>query len=157
MRILIAEKDSNGRRLLEQVMRLEGYEVVIAERSKQLKNLIRSIRPDIILMNVFYPLRAGGDPLQQIKVRYNGGVDPKLLVTCSGPCGKQRTAPGSSEMANARFDSLPSALKIRVVEKLQRLCAALIRCKRWSGNGLPQAKTFSLNEFESINTLVGVA
>lgn len=159
MRILIAEKDSNGRRLLEQVMRLEGYEVFIAECGKQLKKLIRSIRPDVILMNVFYPLHAGGQPLDQIKVHCNGGHDPMLFVTCAGRCRERNIAPVPGETANARFDALPSALKIRVVEKLQRLCAAVIRCKRWSGDtsGLRREKTFSLGEFESIDTLLNAA
>ena len=127
--------------------------------SKQhLKKLIRNVRPDIILMNVFYPLHAGSEPLDQIRVHCNGGAEPVVFVTCAGRCWEQLVS-APSETPNARFDKLPSGLKIRVVEKIQRLCAELIRCKRRSGKktGLPISKTFSLNEFESINTLVGVA
>ena len=159
MRILIAEKDANGRRLLEQIMRMEGYEVFIAECGKRAKKLIRKIRPDIILMNVFYPQPSSGEPLEQIKILCNKGPDPVICVTCMGKCDEYNFKAEAGESGDAMFDRLPSNLKIRIVDRIQRLCVALERFKRWSSKekGLSLEKTFSLIELESLDSLASVS
>lgn len=152
MRVLIAERDPFGRRLLEQVLRLEGYEIFVAGCAKGAKRMVRELRPDIVLMNVFYPLHPGSEPLAQIKVRCNHGADPALLVSCMGKCDRLVARTGASI-----FDRLPSNLKIRVVDRILRLCYALKQFKRRSAGQckLKVDGMFSLNELESQCALMG--
>ena len=159
MRILIAEKDENGRRLLERVMRMEGYEVFIAECGKRAKRLIKKIRPDIVLMNVFHPLPSGSESLEQIKVLCKNGPNPVICVTCMAKCDKRVLKAKRDESGDSMFDVLPSGLKIRIVERIQRLCVGLERFKRWSGKekGLSLEKTFSLVEMEPLEAVVGAS
>ncbi|BCB27588.1 hypothetical protein SKTS_24740 [Sulfurimicrobium lacus] len=150
MRILIAEKDPNGRRLLEQMMRMEGYDVFVAQGCKQAKSLISEVNPDIILMNVFSPLQSGNEPLEQVKVYCNEGMESAIYVTCIGQCN-ELNADEASESSHSLFDHLPTRLKINIVERIQRLCIALKQLKRWlvSQTGFSLERTFALEELES--------
>ena len=152
MRVLIVEKDPNGRRLLEQLIRLDGYEVFIAECAKGAKRMVRELRPDIFLMNVFYPLHADSEALEQIKVRCNKGSNPSLLVSCMGKCDRLIGRTGASI-----FDRLPSNLKIRIVDRILRLCFGLKQFKRRSVGQcrLKVDSLFTLNELESQLLLMG--
>jgi len=152
MRVLIVEKDPFGRRLLEQIIRLEGYEVFIAECAKGAKRMARELRPDVMLMNVFYPLHADSEPLEQIKVRCNKSADPSLLVSCMGKCDRLSARSGASI-----FDRLPSNLKIRIVDRILRLCYGLKQFKRKSVGQcrLKVDSIFSLNDLESQRLLMG--
>lgn len=116
MRILIVEKDPVGRRLLEQMMRMEGYEVFILDRNKQAINLINEIRPDIVLMNVFNPLQSGTEPLEQIKIRCNEELDPVIYVTCMGRCDGMDFMAYMSDSNPSLFDRLPEKLKMHIVD-----------------------------------------
>lgn len=155
MRILIAEKDPVGRRLLEQMMRMEGYEIFLLDRNKQTKNLINEIKPDVVLMNVFNPLQSGAEPLEQIKIRCNGEADPVIYVTCLGQCNGLDLMGEMTESTLSLFDRLPSTLKIHIVDNIQRLCIALKQLKRWAGKGRGQylEKIFSMDELESYSLM----
>lgn len=155
MRILIVEKDPVGRRLLEQMMRMEGYEVFILERNKQAINLINEIRPDIVLMNVFNPLQSGTEPLEQIKIRCNEKLDPVIYVTCMGRCDGMDFMADMSDSTPSLFDRLPAKLKMHIVDNIQRLCIALKQLKRWAGEGrsFSLEKTFSMDELESYSLM----
>lgn len=153
MRVLIAEKDPNGCRLLEQILRLEGHDVFIARSGKRAKRMISKLKPDIVLMNVFYPLHTDVEPLEQIKVRCNRSADPVLLVSCMGKCDRLGSDPEESI-----FDRLPSSWKISIVDKIQRLCYGLHQFKLRSLGQcrLRLEKALSLKELESQQVLMGV-
>jgi len=155
MRILIAERDPVGRRLLEQMMRMEGYEVFILDRKNGTKNLINKIKPDIILMNMFNPLQSGTEPLEQIKIRCNQGQDPVIYVSCMGRCEGLDSITNFNDTTPSLFDRLPAALKIHIVGNIQRLCIALKQIKRCAGKGirLSLEKTFSMDELESYSLI----
>ena len=155
MRILIAERDPVGRRLLEQMMRMEGYEVFLLERNKQSKNFINEIKPDIILMNVFNPLQSGTEPLEQIKIRCNKGPDPVIYVSCMGRCEDLDSMANINDSTPSLFDRLPATLKMHIVGNIQRLCIALKQIKRCAGKGirLSLEKTFSMDELESYSLI----
>ncbi|MEN6584850.1 MAG: response regulator [Sulfuricella sp.] len=155
MRILIAEKDPVGRRLLEQMMRMEGYEVFTPDRNKPAKDLINELRPDIVLMNVFNPLQSGSEPLDQIKIRCNEGPDPVIYVTCIGRCNGLDSMVETNDTSPSLFDRLPSKLKMHIVDNIQRLCIALKLLKRWAERGISSSleKTFSIEELESYSLM----
>lgn len=153
MRILIAENDPVGRRLLEQMMRMEGYDVFMFDRNKQEKNFISEIKPDIILMNIFNPLQSGTEPLEQIKIRCNEVRDPVIYVTCMGRCNGLNFMADMNDSSSSLFDHLPARLKMHIVDNIQRLCIALKQFKRWADKGKPLCleKTFSMDELESFS------
>lgn len=155
MRILIAEKDPVGRRLLEQMMRMEGYEVFTPDRAQPVKALINEIRPDIVLANVFNPLQSGTEPLEQIRIRCNEGPDPVIYVTCIGRCNGLDFMVEPNEAAPSLFDRLPTKLKMHIVDNIQRLCIALKLLKRRATRSVNFSleKTFSIEELESYSLM----
>lgn len=155
MRIFIVEKDPVGRRLLEQMMRMEGYEVFTFHHGAHAKNLIQEIRPDIVLMNVFSPLQSGAEPLEKIKLRCNEATDPVIFVTCLGQCDGWGNMSDVYDSNVSLFDSLPSRLKMHIVDNIQRLGISLKQIKRRSRKGLDtnMEKTFSMDELESYSLM----
>lgn len=150
MRILIAEKDPNGRRLLEQMMRMEGYEVFVAQ-GKQAKSLLSEVQPDVILMNVFNPLQSGKEPLDRVRVCCNDGMESRIYVTCIGQCNELNFTDEKCDVGHSLFDHLPARVKMNIMERIQRLCVALKQLKRWlvTQSDFSLEKTFSLDELES--------
>jgi len=59
--IVIADDQPNLRRVLERLLRSEGYEVHNAADGKQALSLIRSIRPDLVVLDIIMPEMDGGD------------------------------------------------------------------------------------------------
>lgn len=151
MRILIAENDPVGRRLLEQMMRMEGYDVFMLDRNKQAKNTIDEFKPDIVLMNVFNSLQSGTEPLEQIRIRCDEGVDPVIYVTCMERGDDPDFMADMHDSSPSLFDRLPTKLKMHIVDNIQRLCINLKQLKRRVGKGICARleKTFSMDELES--------
>lgn len=146
MRILISEMDVHGRRLLEQTLRLEGYEIFSAEAGKPLGSLVYRLRPNLVLINVFFSQRLGKEPLQQIRVRREEGRDPVVYVSCMGQCDDEKFV---ATPPSAGFDRLPSKAKILIVDTIQQLCATLIQLRRWtaSSSAFTMKRCFSLDQF----------
>lgn len=133
MRILVAEKDHNGRNFLDRMLRLDGHEVIVAECGKQVKELLNEIRPDVVLMNVFRSLHAGKPPVGKISLGCSGEDGPVVFVNCVGECEQLGDFTAEANGAHdALFDRLPAMAKIGAMESIQHLCGALKRFKRLS-------------------------
>jgi len=128
VRILVAEKDRNGRSFLERMLRLDGHEVVIAAWGKPMASQVEELRPDLVLMNVFRSLHGGKPPVGKVSVQCGGGNMPTVFVNCIGEC--EQLGPFTAEENDALFDRLPAKVKIGAMERIQHLCSTLSRYKR---------------------------
>lgn len=134
MHILIAEKNFYGRRVLSRILKMEGYEISVAESGSHALNLLAEKRPDIVLMNVFQCLHAFDEtPAGNIKVRHcDDDSTPMLLVTCSrGGENLGEFMSPNNQYCDAAFDLLPAAVKINIMDSIQQMCRALKQSKRW--------------------------
>src|SRR5512146_2532856 len=86
MRILVAEKDQNGRRLLDQMLRMDGHEVYVAEEGEHAMSLLQEVKPDVVLMNMFRSLHSERQPVGQISVHCQEEITPVVFMTSSGTC-----------------------------------------------------------------------
>lgn len=133
MRIIVAEKDQNGRSFLNRMLRLEGHEVIIADCGKQVVSLLKEIRPDMVLMNVFQSLHAGKPPVGKISVGCTEGDMPVVFVNCIGECEQLgKFVAEENDPYETLFDRLPAKVKISAMERIQHLCSTLSRYKRLS-------------------------
>ena len=132
MRILVAEKDRNGRRLLDQILKMEGHEVFTAEDGEHALNILLQFRPDVVLMNMFDSLHAGGQPPRQINLHGNGGMPPVVFMAGGGAESLISGFMGERNEAHDIFDQLPAHAKISAIEHIQHLCSALSRCQKLS-------------------------
>jgi len=135
MHILIAEKNTDGRRMLNRILKMEGYEVLVAESGSQAVNLLREVRPSIVLMNVFQCMHASDAmPAGKISVsHYLDATAPVLLVTCSRGGGNlaEFMSP-NNQYCDASFDLLPARVKSDIMDRIQQMCAALKQSSRFT-------------------------
>jgi CheY-like chemotaxis protein len=142
MRILVAEKDQYGRRLLDQMLRMDGHDVYIAEEGEHALSLMREVKPDVVLMNMFLSLHSESQPAGQISVHCQEEVSPVVFMTSGGCCDVLGAFMAASDESEAVFDRLPLKVKISAMDHIQKLCGALSRCKRASSRskGRPGAE-----------------
>jgi response regulator RpfG family c-di-GMP phosphodiesterase len=128
MHILIAEKDSTGRRMLSRILKMEGYEVSVAESGDHAMNLLSEARPDIVLMNVFQCMySSGAAPTGKISVRhYDEESKPVLLGACNrGGENLAEFMSPNNQYCDAAFDLMPAKVKGDIMDKIQQMCGAL--------------------------------
>ncbi len=134
MYVLIAEKDSNGRSILNRMLEMEGYQVAVAESGNHAMDLLKEVDPDIVLMNVFQCIHSSNAmPTGKIIALSEDEARPVLLVTCgegSENLSEFMTAKG--QHCEAAFDHLPTKVKSGIMDKIQQLCDALRQSNRVS-------------------------
>ena len=77
--VLIAEDDTNTRKLMSAVLRQSGYEVITACDGAEAMELLETMQIDLIVLDIMMP-RMDGYQLTQ-KVRESGSTVPILMVT----------------------------------------------------------------------------
>ena len=135
MHILVAEKNLNGRRMLSRILKMEGYEVSVAESGDQAMNLLNEVRPGIVLMNVFQCWHSSdATPVGKISVsHYFDAATPVLLVTCSrGGANLAEFMLPNNQYYDISFDLLPAKVKSEIMDGIQQMCGALKQCSRFS-------------------------
>lgn len=151
MRILIAEKDSNGRRMLNRILKMEGYRVSVAESGSHAVELLNEVQPNIVLMNVFQCIHlSGAAPTGKITVRHYGDSKSMLLVTCGAGCEDlNKFMATKNQHCDAAFDLLPTKVKSGIMDRIQQLCNVLTLCSRMS----PPEAEFNWQRFNRLMDL----
>ncbi len=81
MKILVAESNPTGRKLLEQMLRLDGHEVVLTESGREALDAFRHHKPDLVLLDVSLPDLDGYTCSREIKHRSEHRFVPVILST----------------------------------------------------------------------------
>ncbi len=86
LRLLIVDDDEEQLRMVRRLMRLEGFEVITTAASIGSSNIVRSQRPDAILLDVHIPALSGDKLLPllrqahpQTRIFLYSADDPSLL------------------------------------------------------------------------------
>ncbi|MBS4096540.1 MAG: hypothetical protein KGZ83_06850 [Sulfuricella sp.] len=130
MRILVAEKDHNYRKLLDQMLKMEGHEVLAAENGEHAMVIMSQFRPHVVLMNMFSSMQACRQPTSADGVSVQTSTEPVVFMTAGGGEDFLAGFMGGDEERSDAFDRLPTRAKISAVEQVQQLCGALSRCER---------------------------
>lgn len=80
--ILIVDDESNMRRGLRDNLEFEGYEVSEATDGENALQVLKAIKPDIIILDVMMPKLSGLDVCKQL--RKDGNETPIILLTAKG-------------------------------------------------------------------------
>ncbi|RZL96202.1 MAG: response regulator [Variovorax sp.] len=83
-KVLIADDEPNIVVSLEFLMKREGYEVSIARDGQQALDLIWSLRPDLVLLDVMMPFKSGFDVLQAVRADEAIAGTKILMLTARG-------------------------------------------------------------------------
>jgi two-component system, OmpR family, alkaline phosphatase synthesis response regulator PhoP len=66
-RILIADDEENIVISLEFLMKREGFEVLIAQDGEQAVEMIRTEKPDLVLLDIMMPKKSGFEVCQEVR------------------------------------------------------------------------------------------
>jgi DNA-binding response OmpR family regulator len=80
--ILVVEDDPSIALGLEEVLRGEGFEVVIAKRGNQAFEMVSKQKPGLIVLDVMLPGLSGYDVCKELRARKNN--TPILMLTAKG-------------------------------------------------------------------------
>lgn len=83
-KVLIADDEPNIVISLEFLMKREGHEVSIARDGQQALQLIRSLQPDLVLLDVMMPSKSGLEVLQAVRADEEIAATKILLLTAKG-------------------------------------------------------------------------
>lgn len=83
-KVLIADDEPNIVISLEFLMKREGHEVSIARDGQQTLQLIRSLQPDLVLLDVMMPSKSGLEVLQAVRADEEIAATKILLLTAKG-------------------------------------------------------------------------
>jgi DNA-binding response OmpR family regulator len=83
-KVLIADDEPNIVISLEFLMKREGHEVSIARDGQQALELIRSLHPDLVLLDVMMPFKYGLEILQAVRADEEIAATKILLLTAKG-------------------------------------------------------------------------
>ncbi|NDZ18507.1 two-component system response regulator [Variovorax sp. WS11] len=83
-KVLIADDEPNIVISLEFLMKREGYDVSIARDGQEALDAIRSLRPDLVLLDVMMPLKSGIEVLQAVRADEAIAGTRILMLTAKG-------------------------------------------------------------------------
>ena len=81
--ILIVEDDEKSRRLMKDVLEHQGYAVVETDQGEIGLDLIRSLHPALVLMDIHLPGISGLDAIRQIRADASIAGTRVIAVTAS--------------------------------------------------------------------------
>jgi two-component system, cell cycle response regulator DivK len=91
-KVLLVEDNEMNRDMLSRRLFRRGHEVVIAEDGLAGVNLARSVRPDIILMDMSLPVMDGWEATRQIKADPATRQIPVIALTAHAMAGDEEKA-----------------------------------------------------------------
>jgi DNA-binding response OmpR family regulator len=83
-KVLIADDEPNIVISLEFLMKREGHEVSVARDGQQALDAIRSVRPDLVLLDVMMPFKTGYEVLQELRADEAIAHTKVLMLTAKG-------------------------------------------------------------------------
>jgi len=115
--ILYVEDNEQHRRLIQVLLRLEGYRIIEAENGLECLAVAQRYRPDLILMDIRLPLLDGIETTIRLRQMPHLAHIPVIAVTASA------FPPDSERYAAARFDGylLKPFQNARLVALVNRL------------------------------------
>lgn len=82
--ILVVEDEEHIRRILEYNLKLDGFEVYLAENGSRALELVQQVRPDVILLDWMMPEMDGLEVLSKLKQdKYTENI-PVFMLTAKG-------------------------------------------------------------------------
>lgn len=129
MRILVAEKDRNGRRFLDQILKMEGHEVFTADDGAQAMSIMMRYRPEVVLMNIFESFHTAGAS-RQLDPAGHVEMAPVVFMSHGGAGNFLSGFMGEADGTANCFDRMPAQSKISAIEYIQHLCGAMSRCQK---------------------------
>ena len=114
-KILIVDDEPNIVRSLSFALNKDGYDVSIAEDGDQAMAMIRSSKPDILILDVMMPKKDGYDVCQEVKSDAALRDIHVMMLTAKGQQGdlEQGLLQGADEYITKPFSPMKIAARVK--------------------------------------------
>ena len=121
-RILIVDDELRNLRLLESLLKPEGHEVVHARSGAEALELIKAVRPDLILLDVMMPEMDGYQVAGRLKLDPATQTIPIIMVTALNDRASRLAAlnMGAEEFLTKPIDRAELWVRVRNLLRLKR-------------------------------------
>ena len=116
-KILVVENEAVNREMIIDDLRLQGYEVVVAEDGQQGLDMASSQSPNIILLDMSLPVVDGWDVARQLKAASNTKDIPIIALTAHAMEGDRKR---SLEAGCDDYETKPYKIE-RLIEKIEQI------------------------------------
>ncbi|MEJ2690796.1 MAG: response regulator [Deltaproteobacteria bacterium] len=82
--ILVADDSAMIRRIVGQIIQQMGHKVLLAENGEEGLSLTKSVKPDLVIMDIEMPVMTGIEATARIKSDPETSSIPVLIFTCLG-------------------------------------------------------------------------
>jgi adenylate cyclase len=119
--ILVVDDIPANVRLLEAVLVTHGYEVVTATSGEEVLDLVASVRPDLVLLDIVMPGLDGYAVCQALRDNQETAVLPVIMVTSSiGQEKTQAIEAGADDFIPKPFNHQELLTRVRSLLRIKR-------------------------------------
>ena len=127
MHIIILDKSIEGRKMLNRILKADGYEVSLAESGRCAIDLLKDTDTNIVLMNVSQCLCSSNEePERSLTIRQLEASNSTLLVTCSVNDEELYEFISPENLCcSPALELPPTKIKSSSINRILQLCSAL--------------------------------
>src|SRR6267143_2618705 len=104
-RVLVVDDDPDIRELLFTALEDEGFEVVPAENGREALAIIKTFRPDVIVLDLMMPVMDGWQFANELRARDEGDEDiPLVLLSAARDLKTHAKALAAADIIEKPFD-----------------------------------------------------
>jgi two-component system, sensor histidine kinase and response regulator len=131
-KILVVDDDQRNVRLMESILKTNGYPVIKAYDGQEALDLIASERPDLVLLDVMMPKMSGFEVCQRIRKDYETRLLPVIMVTALNALEEkvQALELGADDFLSKPINKVELLAKLRSMLRVKTLHDEVERTRR---------------------------
>lgn len=120
-KILVADDEQNIRSLLDDFLKDEGYEVVLAADGEQALQLAETENPQAIIMDIKMPGLDGIEVCKRLKEKEQTKFIPVIIITGFEDNKLDALNMGADDFVNKPFDMVELSIRVKSVLRIRHL------------------------------------
>jgi signal transduction histidine kinase len=130
--ILVVDDDPRNVRLLESILRSQGYEITSAGNGEEALRRVEAGAPDLVLLDVMMPKMSGFELCRRLKGRYETRLLPIIMITALNALEDkvQALELGADDFLSKPINKVELLAKVRAVLRVKALQDEVVRQKR---------------------------
>lgn len=130
---LVVDDLPANRKMLEALLKIEGFRTILAEDGEQAVRLFREHQPDIVFMDVMMPVMDGYEATRAIKAMANSAFIPVIFLTAmsEGEALVKCIEAGGDEFLGKPFKQEILGAKIKAMMRIRELSLKVAQQNDW--------------------------
>ena len=120
-KILVADEEKEIRSLLDDFLKIEGYEVVLAADGEQALELAETEDPQAIILDIKMPGLDGIEVCKRLKEKEQTRFIPVIIITGFEDNKLDALDMGADDFVNKPFDMVELSIRVKSVLRIRHL------------------------------------